>query len=788
MKLFKKTLLIIDDQIVNRLLLHKILDASYTVLEADGGEKGLAVLKKHKDLIQVILLDLIMPGMDGYTFLEIIKKDPELKDIPVIVTTQSEGVEVEIKALELGAADFVTKPYNNTVVSQRVTNIIALRENSILRNTSERDPLTGLYNKETFYKKVPEMVEAHPFIQFAILYANIEHFKIVNDFFGAAEGDKLLCYIAKTLSEYADPKLTACCRHHSDIFVVCMPFTETAVEMYVKKVSELFDAYPLKLRLAVNFGVYLIEDIENIPVHVMCDRASLALANVVGKYDENCAYYDDSHRNKLVEEQAISNDMGTALKEGQFQVYLQPKFDLRDFSITGAETLIRWLHPVKGMIAPDKFVPVLERNGFITDVDFFVWDKACQHIRKWLDNGWPAVPVSINVSRVDIYRPDICDVFDGLLEKYNLPSSLLELEITETAYTQDADQLIDVVTELKNRGFRISMDDFGAGYSSLNMLNEVPVDVLKIDMKFLRNIDARNKSSNIIGFIVSMAKWLDLGVICEGVETLEHVKFLRSIGCHKGQGYFFAKPLPIALFEEKLVSHQKEDIEIKEAYSVTKVHVDELVDPHSHFSMVFNLVPTALILLELRGDNLSILRANDEFYKKIIANSDEFYSLSANLMPSLSREYQDALLDVLHRVADTKEDENIEIQGNFPDYDGLTILRLDVRILHYAEESSIFMAYVNKVFPVNTPVEVTSKSSLPSTKKVSSKAKNTGKATTKTTSKVSAKTVAKAGAKSTAETSVKSATKTSAKAVTTKTAKERKTQTNKEQIVGIFGK
>lgn len=696
MKLFKKTLLIIDDQIVNRLLLHKILDSTYSVLEADSGEKGLAVLKENKDLIQVILLDLFMPGMDGYTFLEIVKKDSELKDIPIIVITQSEGVEVEIKALELGAADFVTKPYNNTVVSQRVTNIIALRENSILRNTSERDPLTGLYNKETFYKKVPEMVDAHPFIQFAILYVNIEHFKIVNDFFGAAEGDKLLCYIAKTLNEYADPKLTACCRHHSDIFVVCMPFTETAVEQYVSKVTEIFEEYPIKLRLSVNFGVYLIEDIENIPVYVMCDRASLALANVVGKYDENCAYYDDSHRNKLVEEQAIMNDMGIALKEGQFQVYLQPKFDLRDFSITGAEALIRWLHPIKGMIAPDKFVPVFERNGFITDVDFFVWDKACQHIRKWLDNGWPAVPVSINVSRVDIYRPDICDVFNGLLEKYNLPTSLLELEITETAYTQDADQLIEVVIELKDCGFRISMDDFGAGYSSLNMLNEVPVDVLKIDMKFLRNIDAKNKSSNIIGFIVSMAKWLNLGVICEGVETLEHVQFLRSIGCHKGQGYFFAKPLPINIFEEKLVSHQKEDVEIQEAYSATKVKVEELVDPNSNFSMVFNLVPTPLVLLEFKGDSLSILRANDEFYNQILSNSDELYILSANICPCLSEEYQESFKDVLLRIAHTKEDESIEVKGNFPESDELTTLCFDLRILHYAEESSIFMAYVQK--------------------------------------------------------------------------------------------
>ncbi len=697
---FKKKILIVDDQIVNRLLLHKILDTKYDVIEADSGNSALLLIREHKDVIQAVLLDLIMPGMDGYTFLEIVKADSELQNIPIIITTQSEGVEVEIRALELGAADYITKPYNNIVILQRLTNIIALRENAILRNTSEKDPLTSLYNKETFYKKVPEHVLSNPDTQYVILYMDVERFKIVNDFFGEKEGDKLLCYIAQVLADYSDPTEMICSRHTADIFVICMPYVKEKIETYVDTIVRVVNEYPLKFRLTIDFGVYVIENIE-IPVNVMCDRASLALENVVGKYGENLAYYDDSHRELLVEEQSIVNEMTNALREGQFHVYMQPKFDLRDFSIIGAESLVRWVHPTKGFIGPDKFIPIFESNGFITELDFFVWETTCKHLREWLDKGYPIVPVSVNVSRVDIYRPDICDLFSNLLKKYNLPVELLELEITETSYTQNAEQLIETVTELKKIGFRISMDDFGSGYSSLNMLNEVPVDVLKVDMTLLRNIDEKNKSSNIINFVVSMAKWLNLPVISEGVETIEQVNFLLSIGCHKGQGYFFSRPLPVKDFEEKMLTHKKEEMSSQEAFS-TFVNIDDVWDSTSQFNKLFNSFVGSLALYEFKGDTFALLRANKQFYKEVMPNGDELYSASANLLPCIHEEDRDIFIQRLQDMRGKRGEDTILLRMAVPGLQGIHWHRMQLKILYDSEDSVIFLGLVEDMSTVKS--------------------------------------------------------------------------------------
>ena len=696
----KKKILVVDDQIVNRLLLGKILKEDYDVVEADSGDKALTILRDQKNVIQAVLLDLIMPGMDGYTFLEIVKSDSELCEIPILITTQSEGVEVEIKALALGAADYITKPYNNIVILQRIANIIALRENAILRNTSERDPLTFLYNKATFYKKVPEFLATHPDTQYAIVYIDIERFKIVNDFFGEKEGDKLLCYLAKVLHDYSDPKEMACSRHNGDIFVVCMPNSKENIKKYILKIIEKIDEYPLKFRLAINFGVYIIEDAE-LPVHAMCDRASLALESVVGKYDEHFAYYDDSHRNRLIEEQDIVNEMTTALAEGQFKVYLQPKFDLRDFSIVGAEALTRWIHPTKGFIAPDKFIPVFERNGFITELDFFVWDTTCQCLRKWLDMGWPVVPVSVNVSRVDIYRPDICDIFAGLLQKYKLPPELLELEITETAYTQNAEQLIETVLELKKLGFRLSMDDFGSGYSSLNMLNEVPVDVLKMDMALLKNLDEKNKSSNIINFVVSMAKWLNLSVISEGVETLEQVRFLCSVGCYHGQGYLFSKPLPIADFEDKILTHKRHEINSEESYS-TLVSLEDIWDLNSTFNSLFNYFVGSLGLYEYREGKFILLRANTRFYEKIMPHNDELHPIVSDLFPFVFDEDKKGLIASLEKIKKENTEVVLDVRVHTPGIIGVCWHRADLKVIFNSEESTIFLASVQDISKFKT--------------------------------------------------------------------------------------
>lgn len=648
----KKKILVVDDQSINRMLLTKILENRYAVLQAENGQEAWDIVEKEKDSIQAILLDLIMPVMDGYEFLDKIKQSI-YAEIPVIVASQAEGKDSELKALKMGAADFITKPYHPTIILQRLINTIAMRENAILRNTSERDFLTKLYNKETFYEKVSTLIQEDQSTTYVLVYFDLERFKAVNDFFGEKKGDDLLIYLADAVRSFSQEPNYIAARLNADCYCVCMPHNKADELRFANHIKSALEVFPISLRLKVNFGVFVIEDI-TMSVSVMCDRANLALQNIVGKYDTFIDYYNASLHEKMVEEQEVVNEMNTALQERQFVVYVQPKFDLNTFSTIGVETLVRWKHPEKGIIPPIKFIPVFEKNGFITELDMYVFEEVCKTLRKLLNKNIPVVPFSVNLSRADIYKPDLCEFIVDVTAKNNIDHSLIEFEITETSYTQDSDQLIYVVNKLRDLGFAISMDDFGTGYSSLNMLSEVPVDVLKIDMRFLKNFnEADEKSKNIIHFIVYMAKWLNLPVIAEGVETLEQVEYLRSIGCYNGQGYFFSKPFPIEEYHARVnnvtftppESSQKDD---------QTVAVKDLCSGNSAFSQIFNLFASALAIVELRGDNLEILRVNSHFYDEIMENSQEFIATTCHALDFILPEDREKTLQELQKLDEKK--------------------------------------------------------------------------------------------------------------------------------------
>lgn len=645
----KQKILVVDDQQINRLLLCKILESRYEVLQAENGLEALKILEKEKDSVQVILLDLIMPVMDGYTFLENIKKNSVLGNIPIIVATQAEGKESELKALEMGATDYITKPYHPTIILQRVINTIALRENSILKNTSERDYLTKLYNKETFFQKVSALIHDDADTVFSLVYFDIERFKVVNDFFGEPKGDELLKYLADVVRSFSNAPEFVAARFNADCYCVCMPHDKVNELRFANFVISHLEQFPINLKLNINFGVFIIRDVD-MKVSIMCDRASLALKNIVGKYDTYIEYYNDILHKTIVEEQEISNEMHRALAEKQFLVYVQPKFDLNNFSVIGAEALVRWNHPEKGLIPPIKFIPIFEKNGFITELDMYIFEEVCIKQRELLDRGVPVVPISVNLSRADIYRPNLCDYIVDMMAHYELDHHLIEFEITETSYTQDSEQLIEIVNKLRELGFAISMDDFGTGYSSLNMLSEVPVDLLKIDMRFLKNLNENDaKSTSIIHFIVYMAKWLNLPVIAEGVETLEHVEYLRSVGCFNGQGYFFAKPFPIDEYEER-VSNSTFSVPVKSQNYDQLIPVDDLWSSSSSFSLFFNSLGCPLALMELKGDNLEMIRANRSFYSEIMPNSQALSAASCHILDVLMPEDRYIVLERLQTL------------------------------------------------------------------------------------------------------------------------------------------
>lgn len=413
---------------------------------------------------------------------------------------------------------------------------------------STYDELTGVYNKQAFYAKTKEMLQENPDKNFDLLRVNIERFKVLNDLFGEATGDKLLRYIGKFLKELNLP-LCVSGRLYADNFAICYEAGKGDSQRMINTLQMVADSFAINNRTILSFGLYRIDD-KALPVSVMCDRANMALWKAKGNFKNPYCEYDEKMRQQVLKEQKIINTMEKAMQDKEFTLYLQPKYEIEHGTIVGAEALVRWISQENGFISPGDFIPVFENNGFVYEVDKFIWEESCRYLRKWLDEGKNVQPISVNVSRIDLYDPKLVKHLVGLREKYRLPQKYLELEITESAYTEDPEQIITVTRQLREAGFVILMDDFGTGYSSLNMLKDIQIDVLKLDMGFLKSSDCSAKGGNILSAITKMAESLKMQTIAEGVETKEQVEFLKSIGCKYVQGFYYSKPLPVEAFEK----------------------------------------------------------------------------------------------------------------------------------------------------------------------------------------------------------------------------------------------
>lgn len=410
------------------------------------------------------------------------------------------------------------------------------------------DELTGIYNKQAFYAKTKEMLLDNPDKNFDLLRISIERFKVLNDLFGESTGDKLLRYIGKFLKEINLP-LCVSGRLYADNFVVCYEAGKGDSRRMINTLQMVADSFAINNRTILSFGLYRIDD-KTLPVSVMCDRANMALWKAKGNFKNPYCEYDEKMRQQVLKEQKIINAMEMAIQNKEFTLYLQPKYNIEKGTIIGAEALVRWISLENGFISPGDFIPVFENNGFVYEVDKFIWEESCRYLRKWLDEGREVHPISVNVSRIDLYDPKLVQHLVDLREKYQLPSQYLELEITESAYTEDPEQIITITRQLREAGFVILMDDFGTGYSSLNMLKDIQIDVLKLDMGFLKSSDYSAKGGNILTAILKMAESLKMQTIAEGVETKEQVEFLKSIGCKYVQGFYYSKPLPVDEFEK----------------------------------------------------------------------------------------------------------------------------------------------------------------------------------------------------------------------------------------------
>ena len=534
--------MVVEDNSLNREMLRVILADSYDIVEAEHGQEAFDILKTGSVRIDLILLDVVMPVMDGFTFLEQLKNDEMLKLIPVIVATQSDGDDNEIKALRCGATDFFSKPYKPEIIRHRIENIFRLRENATIASQFQYDSMTDLYSRGYFFMKVAEMLEANPDIDYNIVCINVVNFKLYNEVFGEKKGDEILIAMAEYIREnVGDSGL--CGRFGGDRFVVLQERErEIADRKHFTETGRSIEG------ITVKFGVYEIFD-RSIGIDIMCDRGFMAADSIRNRYDVNVALYDAEMRTRLIREKTITESMESAVTNDQFEIYYQPKYDVDSVQIAGAEALIRWNHPELGYVPPSEFITLFEKNGFITILDKYVINKVCMQMGEWKAEGLRLPPVSVNLSRTDVYCSDIVEYITGCIETNGLAASDIHIEITESAYTEHPAQIIAMVEKMRDNGIVIELDDFGTGYSSLNMLNEINADVLKMDMRFIQTKSEKEAQQGILKLIINLARWMDMKVIAEGVETQEQLMRIRDAGCDYVQGYLFSKPLPAGEYE-----------------------------------------------------------------------------------------------------------------------------------------------------------------------------------------------------------------------------------------------
>ncbi|MCR5179370.1 MAG: EAL domain-containing protein [Lachnospiraceae bacterium] len=545
----KRRVLIVDDEMVNREILGNILSGKYDVSYAGDGQEALELIKGEKPGFSLVLLDLIMPRMDGFELIKLMRADNEMRSIPVIVMTAE--ADAEVKSINLGAADFITKPYDMPeVIIARCERIIEFSEDKTIISSAEKDNLTGLYSRDFFFEYIRQIEEFNNDTRMDAVVFNIDHFHLINEMYGRKTGDKVLKGLADILMNIFEDVAGIGCRAEADrYYVYCQH--QYSYDNIMQKIQDNLPELSEKAKIRVRMGIYpnVEKDIE---VEAWFDRAKVACDRIRGDYTKSMTMYSSElHEISRYHEELI-NEIDEAIENRDLIVFYQPKYGIQGDKpvLKSAEALIRWKHPRRGMISPGDFIPLFESNGLIQKLDNYTWEEVAHQIRRWREKYGRVIPVSVNVSRIDIYDPALEKKLMKLVEDCNLTTKDIMLEITESAYSDNQDTLVRVVENLRNRGFKIEMDDFGSGYSSLNMLTTIAIDVIKIDMKFIRNMLKDDKSLRMVKLIMDIAGFLEVPVVTEGVEEKAQVDKLREMGCDLIQGYYFSKPVPPEDFEK----------------------------------------------------------------------------------------------------------------------------------------------------------------------------------------------------------------------------------------------
>lgn len=485
-----------------------------------------------------------------------------------------------------------------------------------IAGTVNTDRLTSGINYEKFLKDAQAKIDAEPNTNFAVFYADIQNFKYINDTFGYDVGDNLLMYISdKIKSTIGDKGYFA--RISADNYTAIIPYNDKSE--FVEPIYGIIDdvcwyeeIQKAHYKPEIYVGVFCSEDTEGkLTISEMIDRANMAQKSVKGSSEYHMAYYTEEIRERIIAEKDLERRMETALSNGEFKVYYQPKYEVDTGEIVGAEALVRWDSPETGFMSPAKFIPLFEQNGFIINLDQYVFESVCKNMREWLDAEIKVVPVSINVSRLQFYRLDFVKRYTKIKEKYDIPDGLLELEFTESIVFENLEILKKIVNSLKKVGFSCSIDDFGSGYSSLNILKNLPMDTLKLDKLFFKESENIDRDKALISSVITMSRALNMKTVAEGIENWAQVIFLKEIGCDIIQGYVYSEPITCSRYINLLEGNRRKEmpIEFRRGRSLLPDEEMELESETSRnkFTSLLHLLDGMLIEVDFNKDTYKFI-------------------------------------------------------------------------------------------------------------------------------------------------------------------------------------
>lgn len=422
-------------------------------------------------------------------------------------------------------------------------------ERNKLSRILETDLVTGGKNFQYFTRKARRFLKRRN-VQYAVVIIRLEKYRNFCSCYGVPEGEELMESVYSFMrNELGKKEVLAHC-DKADFAMLLEYQSDEELDNRLLTLVDRMVKSRINQRIYFSVGIYPVTD-SSLRISAMYNCAGIALSRLTDDSERRLIRYDDEMKKQELWKRKVENDMNSALVNHEFKVYLQPKYSTKKEVISGAEALVRWIHPTEGFVPPFRFIPQFEKNGFIIKLDDYMLQEVVKLQAQWYESGKKVVPISVNLSRAHFTRPNLVGHICEVVDKYNLPHNLIELEVTESAFFDDKVTLLATINELREAGFEISMDDFGSGYSSLNSLKEMPLDTLKLDAEFFRENTFDEKGKLIVGDTIALAKKLDMKIVAEGIETREQVDFLASVDCDLIQGYYFDKPMPVDEFEGK---------------------------------------------------------------------------------------------------------------------------------------------------------------------------------------------------------------------------------------------